>query len=241
MPYFDGDRFNPYEYTSLVGHLSRGELDDDQIKFASDRIQTLIADENGLRHNRMTWFANIEGFLWLSFAAVISQDVGWQDGFWLLIAIPTIGILVCLSAISAISDADTAVELLLEKWRTIQEHLSESPYAVIPVIGLSNEELYAKRKRTSIPRWHFALFVLLGWICCLIGVAVTRTGKCSGLNCVSAIVLWWVVASLVVWVLFKLVFWIERTTSAKAQAARAQAARARASQAALVNAAVDTA
>ena len=128
-----------------------------------------------MRHNRITWFANIEGFLWLSFAAVISEKVGWDNGFWLLIVIPIIGILICLSAISAIWDADHAVEVLLKKWNTIHEDQPESPYAAIPVIGLTFEEL--KRDRpSSIPRWHFALFVLIGWSVGLTGVVVTKIG-----------------------------------------------------------------
>ena len=88
------------EYTPLISHFLST---DEHIEFASGRIYDLIEQENGLRNNRMMWFANIEGFLWLSFAAVISKEVGWENGFWLLIAILTIGILVCLSAISAIS------------------------------------------------------------------------------------------------------------------------------------------
>ncbi len=116
MPYFDGDKFNPTEYKNLVeGQFCQFSADHNNhalcdcsgcsvIKFASERIHTLILQENGLRHNRITWFANIEGFLWLSYAAVISQDQdqdnGWEDEFWLLIVIPIIGIFVCLSAIS---------------------------------------------------------------------------------------------------------------------------------------------
>ena len=151
------------------------------VKFASERIQTLISDENGLRHNRITWFANIEGFLWLSFAAVISEQVGWDNGFWLLIIIPIIGILVCLTAISAIWDADHACEVLLKKWSDIQAHQSESPYATIPVVGLTFKELKLDRP-SSIPRcrWHFALFVLVGWSFGFIGVVVTKISLCFG-------------------------------------------------------------
>ncbi len=178
-----------------------------------------------MRHNRITWFANIEGFLWLSFAAVISQEVGWQDGFWLLIVIPIIGVFLCLSAISAIWNADAAIELLLEKWRIIQDRQSESPYAVIPVIGLSNKELKA-RKRT--PRWHFALFVLLGWIFCLIGVLVTHTGTCFGFPCVGVMSVMWVVAillaSLAVLISFK--FKVVRERSVPAAPAKAPASAA---------------
>ena len=122
----------------------------------------------------MMWFANIEGFLWLSFAAATREQVVWEKGFWLMILIPCVGILVCLSAISGIRDADHAVRLLLKKWRIIQKHKPESPYAVIPVLGASYDEL--EKDRISIPRWHFALYMFIGWICCLIGLLVTKFG-----------------------------------------------------------------
>jgi hypothetical protein len=150
------------------------------VKLASERIHDLIAEENGLQHNRMTWFANIEGFLWLSFAAAISNQVGWENGFWLMVVIPIIGILVCLSAISAIQDADHAIEMLLKNWSVIQSHHPEpknSIYTEIPVIGLSKKD----HPYQSIPRWHFALFVLVGWSFGLVGVVVTKIDLCVDL------------------------------------------------------------
>lgn len=211
--FFDGDKFYPDKYSVLVGsHFPKGQYHEPSncydccvVKFASERIQTLISQENGLRHNRITWFANIKGFLWLSFAAVISEKVGWDNGFWLMVLIPIIGICVCLTAISAIGDADHAVKLLLKKWRTIQEDQSESPYVVIPVIGLSYEEQKLDRP-SSIPRWHFALYVLTGWIFGLIGVVLTKIGLCLGLSrwyYVLSISLGWLTSWEIVGALFK--------------------------------------
>lgn len=189
MTYFDGDEFDPKKYTTLIQCQPKHHdvnVPNHQVsncdgctvtKYASERIHALISHENGLRHNRITWFANIEGFLWISFATVISEVVGSDDDkFWLLVIIPIIGILVCLSAISAIRDADAAAELLLQKWRIIQEHSPKSPYAVIPVIGLSYDESRGKRT-CSIPRWYFSLFVLIGWLASLIDVIVTHAHR----------------------------------------------------------------
>lgn len=193
-PYFDGDKFDPKEYTDDIPYFhDHGSscYNCEVVRFASEQIRILISHENDLRHNRITWFSNIEGFLWLSFAAVISEEVGWQNGFWLLIVIPLIGILICFSAISAICDADNAVKLLVKKWRTIQTDQPRSPYTVIPVMGLSSEErklcvCQSSREccnrrlccccRVSVPRWHFALFVLVGWILGLTGVVLTKRG-----------------------------------------------------------------
>ncbi len=192
-PYHDGYEFKKQDYEKRIEELlptRKLTVNDrcyncDAIKFASERIHTLIVDENGLRHNRMTWFANIEGFLWLSFAAVISEKVGWENGFWLMILIPIVGILVCLSAISAILDADYACNILVKKWRVLQNHERCwcSVYTEIPVVGLSNDEM-KQGDRIHIPRWNFALFILLGWIFGLIGIVVTKICLCLGLP-------WW--------------------------------------------------
>lgn len=100
--YQDGDPFDKSKYENLVdmllpqnhwNHESDSCHDCCLVKFASERIHDLISEENSLVHNRITWFANIEGFLRLSFAAVISEKVGWDKGFALLICIPVIGIL----------------------------------------------------------------------------------------------------------------------------------------------------
>ena len=40
----------------------------------SQRIQILISHENELRNNRMSWFGTLEGFLWLSFAYLLTTD-----------------------------------------------------------------------------------------------------------------------------------------------------------------------
>jgi len=82
---------------------------------------------------------------------------------------------------------------------------SESPYVVIPVIGLSYEEQKLDRP-SSIPRWHFALYVLMGWIFGLLGVVLTKIGLCLGLSrwyYVLSISLGWLTSWEIVGALFK--------------------------------------
>ncbi len=103
---------------------------------------------------------------------------------------------------------------------------------MIPVIGLSNEELKAKRI-ASMPTSCFAIFVFFGWICCLIGVSLTRTGLCLGRQCFAIISMCWVVAisglALVVWLVFITI--IEKVRSTRAEEVRAEARIAKAARA----------
>ena len=181
--YFDGDEFDLVAYKKLIENEKTkaqwSKNNYDMVKFASERIHSIISEENALRNNRMTWFASIEGFLWLSFAAATRETKNCEPGlWWLFILIPIIGILICISAISVLWDADYATEVLFMKWRVIQEcHSSQSAYTHIPVLGLSYKEVRAKgihNQNIGMPHWQFVLFVLVGWVLGLVGVIVTK-------------------------------------------------------------------
>jgi len=86
-----------------------------------------------------------------------------------------------LSAISAIYDSDRAVKPLQKKWSIIQNHQSTNPYVLFPVLGLSNGELKSE-VTISIPRLHFAIFLLLGWVSALIVLVATKAGVRESTN-----------------------------------------------------------
>lgn len=168
----------PHPYSHKCGSC-------EAVKFASERIHTLIAEENGLRNNRMTWFANIEGFLWVSFAALLATVGGREEKeegsfpkpvwFWLMFILPIIGVLICVFTIVLICDAGVAVRTLQTRWTEIQGLSNNCLYGTFPVVGLTYDEL---DNCTPISlgclryKVWFTLVILAGWIACLVGVTL---------------------------------------------------------------------
>ena len=125
-------------------------------------IQSLICHENMLRNNRMTWFCTLQGFLWLSFAALHDNSASCKQGAYLLRMLPIIGFAICFFAVSAIWDADKAVGILFQRWK-IYKMSTGLQYYPRPVIGMEPRPACHEGK-FSVPKWWFPLPILYCWV-----------------------------------------------------------------------------
>lgn len=142
--------------------------DQENVERFAQCIQSLLCHENELRNNRMTWFGTLQGFLWLSFAALHDETRCKQAHylFWLL---PALGIAICLGALSGIRAADRAVEVLFQRWKIYKANCGLEYYER-PVAGLEPQQ----ERSVAIPsRWFFPILISAGWVSCLVLVSTS--------------------------------------------------------------------
>ena len=98
------------------------ELDEETGKIDGKLYQQfmwgLLTKESELRGRRIAWFGTLQGFLWLSLAAILDNEWSATHGFWLIMIVAALGLAVSL----AILCAGTAIPKIRNALKSAKEN-----------------------------------------------------------------------------------------------------------------------